>query len=75
MHTKWEGEGQRAEEKFYVYLFLCVCFFLFRAAPLAYGGFQAMGPIGAVAAGLRHSHSNAGSEPHLQPQLTAMSDP
>ena len=32
-----------------------------------------MGLIGTVAAGLCHSHSNAGSEPHLQPtpQLTA----
>ena len=24
-------------------------------------------PIGATAAGLHHSHSNMGSEPHLQP--------
>ena len=31
----------------------------------AYGGSQARGPIGAVAAGLRQSHSNAGSEPCL----------
>ena len=38
---------------------------------------QARGPIGAVAASLRQSHSNAGSEPHLQPtpQLTATPDP
>ena len=42
------------------------------AAPAAYGGSQARGPIGAVATGLRQSHSNAGSEPRLQPtpQLT-----
>ena len=35
------------------------------------------GRIGAVAAGLLHSHSNAGSEPHLRPmlQLEAMPDP
>ena len=47
------------------------------AAPVAYGGSQARGRIRAVAAGLRHSHSNAGSEPHLQPipQLTATPDP
>ena len=33
---------------------------LFRAAPpTAYGGFQARGRIGAVAASLRHGHSNA----------------
>ena len=44
------------------------------AAPAAYGGSQARGRIGAVATGLRQSHSNAGSEPRLQPtpQLTAM---
>ena len=35
------------------------------------------GLIGAIAAGLCQSHSNLGSEPHLQPtpQLTAMLDP
>ena len=52
-------------------------FVLFRVAPVAYGGSQARGPIGAVATGLHHSHSNAGSEPHLQPtpQFMAMPDP
>ena len=40
-------------------------FFLFRAALATYGGSQARGPIGVVAAGLRHSHSNVGTEPHL----------
>ena len=46
------------------------------AAPAAYGGSQARGRIGAVATGLRQSHSNAGSEPRLQPtpQLTATPD-
>ena len=48
-----------------------VVYFLFRAAPTAYGGSQASGLMGAVAAGLCHSHSNAGSEPHLQPYTTA----
>ena len=45
--------------------------------PVAYGGSQARGPIGATAAGLCHSHSNVGSEPRLQPtpQLKAMLDP
>jgi len=33
----------------------------FRASPAAYGGSQARGPIGALAAGLHHSHSHAGS--------------
>jgi len=32
---------------------------------VACGGSQARGLIGAVAAGLRHSHSNARSKPHL----------
>ena len=47
------------------------------AIPAAYEGSQARGPIGAVAASLRQSHSNAGSEPRLQPtpQLTATLDP
>ena len=55
--------------------FTCVC--LFRATPKAYGGSQARGPIGAVPAGLCHSHSNAGSELRLQPtpQLKATQDP
>ena len=37
-------------------------FCLFRATPTSYGGSQARSPIGAVAAGLCHSHSNTGSE-------------
>ena len=43
---------------------------------MAYGGSQARGLIGAVDAGLRQSHSNAGAKPHLQPtpQLTATPD-
>ena len=46
------------------------------AAPAAYGDSQARGRIGAIAASLRQSHSNAGSEPRLQPtpQLTATPD-
>ena len=62
-------------------LFLFIYFFcLFAiswAASSAYGGFPARGQIGAVAAGLCHSHSNTGSKLHLQlwPQLTAMLDP
>ena len=61
-----------------IYLFIYLFIFVFsRAAPEAYGGSQARGPIGAVAAGLHQSHSNAGSEPRLQPapQLTATLDP
>ena len=52
-------------------------FLLFTAAPVAYEGSQARGQIGVTAAGLRHSHSQAGSEPQLRPtpQLTAAPDP
>ena len=45
------------------------CMSLFRALSVAHGGSQARGPVGAVAAGLRHSHSNARSEP-LDPSPT-----
>ena len=50
---------------FYFILFWSYC--LFRATSAAYGGSQARGPIGAVAAELHHSHSNVGSKPYLQP--------
>ena len=40
-------------------------FGLFRAAPLAHGGSQAKGRIGAVAVGLHHSHSEHQMEPSL----------
>mgnify|MGYP007125349976 CR=1 FL=1 len=60
-----------------VYFILFYCLFAFsRAAPVAYGGSEARGLIGAVAAGLHQSHSNARSKPHLRPtpQLTATLD-
>ena len=46
-------------------------------ASVAYGSSQARGQIRVAAATLRHSHSNARSELHLQPasQLKATSDP
>ena len=52
-------------------------FCLFRASPAAYGGSQARVLIGAVAASLCHSHSNAGSELRLRPtpRPMAMPDP
>ena len=41
--------------------FFFFCLFAFARATLAaYGGSQARGPIGAVATGLRQSHSNGG---------------
>ena len=55
---------------------LLLLFLLFKAAPMAYGGSQARGPIGATAASLHHSQSNSRSEPRLHPvpQLMAMLD-
>ena len=63
---------------FFVFcLFVVVVVAISWAAPMAYGGSQARGQIGAVATGLRQSHSNVGSEPRLQPtpELTATPDP
>lgn len=45
-------------------LFTFFFFLLFRATPVAYGSSQARGRIGAAAAGLCHSHSNARSLTH-----------
>ena len=63
---------------FFILYFLFVYLFAFsRAASVAYGGSQAKGQIGAIAAGLHQSHSNGGSEPRLRPtpQCTATPDP
>ena len=52
------------------FLFICLFLVFFAiswAAPTAYGGSQARGRIGAIASSLHHNHSNAGSEPRLQP--------
>ena len=51
---------------FFFFFFFCL-FAISWATPTAYGGSQARGRIGAIATGLRQNHSNAGSEPHLQP--------
>ena len=61
----------------FFFLFVFVFFAISRAAPVAYGGSQARGLIGAVAAGIHPGHSNVGSELRLQPipQLTAILDP
>ena len=54
-----------------------IFFFLFRAAPVAYGSSWARGWIRAVAASLHHSYNNARSKRHLQPapQLEVTPDP
>ena len=43
---------------------LTIFFFLFRAAPVAYGSSFSRGQIAAAASGLCHSHSNVGSLTH-----------
>ena len=50
---------------------------LFRATLTTYGSSQSRVRIGAVAAGLHHSHSNMGSKPCLRPtpQFTGTPDP
>ena len=55
--------------------FLVFC--LFGDCTHSDGGSQARGQIRGTAASLHHSHSNAGSKPHLPPtpQLTATVDP
>ena len=68
MYVEREGRGPVNKAK---------TVFLFRAAPAAHGSSQARGRIRAAAAGLYHSHSHMGTEPHLPatPQLTAVPDP
>ena len=64
------GSSQKPCLSFYffiIYLFIYFVFCPFTATPAAYGGSQARGLIGAIAAGLHHSHSNTRSELHLQP--------
>ena len=63
-----------------IFSIIIIIFCLFAiswAAPAAYGGSQARGLIGAVAAGLHQSHSNVGSELRLRPtpQVAATPDP
>ena len=60
-----------------MFLFIFLSFYLVfsRAAPSAYGGSQARGQIGAVAAGLYQSHSDLGSELNLRPTPQLMAAP
>ena len=60
-----------------ILLFLILFFAFFRVVPMLYGSSQTRDWIRAIAAGLCHSHSNVGSEPHLwpTPQLMITLDP
>ena len=57
--------GLKTDSFFFGFLLVFLSFCLSRAAPVAHGSSQARGLIRAVADGLRHSHSNVGSEPRL----------
>ena len=65
-----------ASETLYTNSILFVCFAFYGRTHSTWR-FQARGLIGTVAVGLRHSHSSAESELHLQPtpQLMAALDP
>ena len=60
----WKEKRRVSPQGFFFFLFYFI-FLLFRASPEEYGGSQARGQIRAIAAGLRHNHSNAGSKPRL----------
>ena len=70
--TAYMANLKESTKKIFFFFF----FGFFRAALVVYGRSQAKERIGAAAANLRHSHSNAGSQPHLRPtpQLMAMPD-
>ena len=79
---QWRSKGQfyyliTARLLNTIQLFVLFCFFAISwATPLAYGSSQARGLIGAETTGLHQGHSNAGSDPCLQPtpKLTATPD-
>ena len=58
----------KAFTKYANFFFFC----LFGPLPMAYGGSQDRGQIGAIDDGLRHSLSIARSEPHPQPMPQIM---
>ena len=68
--------GINYDELHWILFFFCL-FAISWATPAAYGVSQARSLIGAAATGLHQSHSNARSEPRLQPtpQLMATLDP
>ena len=59
-----------------IFIFYLFIYWLFRAAPVAYGSSKVRGQIRATAASLHHSRGNAGSAPRLRPipQVMAMPD-
>ena len=69
-----DTEPQRELPLSFFLFFFVFCFLFFRTPPRAYGSSQANGQIGAAAASLYHSHSNAGSLLHwVTPAINPMS--
>ena len=62
---------------FVIVVVVVVCFVFFLGSHMQHMEVLGWGGVGAAAACLHHSHSNVGSEPHLQPmpQLEATPDP
>ena len=63
MNGQGDMVNKHLRQGFTMFSFFVFC--LFRATPVAYGGSQARGQGGAVAASLHYSHSNARSESSL----------
>ena len=57
--------GEQGLSFFFFFFFFLVFLPSSKAAPMAHGGSQARGRVGAAAASLHQSHSNVGSEPRL----------
>ena len=64
--------SQKEKDKYHMFYFVLFCF---RVTLAAYGGSQARGRIGATAASLHYSHSNARCEPYRPPTLQLMAAP
>ena len=56
---------QAKTTSYYIINLLFIYFAFLGAEAVAFGGSQARGQVGAVAARLRHSYSNVGSKPRL----------
>ena len=63
---KKKKKKKKTKKKLILFFFLFVFLFFLGPLPVAYGGSQTRGRIGAVAAGPRQNHSNTGSKPRLR---------
>ena len=77
LYRRGNNVSDSLNSEYILQIWLFFFFSLFRAAPAAYRSSQARGWITVTAASLHYSHSNSGSELHLQPtpQLMATPDP